>query len=120
MTWGYSNEAFKRLRKISSLPSVTDSKNDKPQPELAIEKSAIAYNFVASTASSPVTSKAPLLNVTATRTFSLVSTSSTKSTGNILLLTTNTNMLNGSQTTVLPSLASPSLSVSILSNKSVC
>lgn len=117
MTWGYSLEAFKRLRKITSLPNISET-NEKPHTESAIPivPSTIALNFTNTAPLSPVTTLTPLTVNTSGRTFSLVSTNSPNSPANILLITTSASMLTGSQT-ILTSLASPILPVSMSFDK---
>lgn len=116
MTWGYSNEAFKRLRKITSLPNVTEVKHDKAQTEITVPtvSTSNTLTFNNTPALTPIVTMAnPVPNVTvAGRTFSLVNTSTPSSAGNILLITTSSTMLSGSQTTVIPPLTSTKLSVS--------
>lgn len=118
VSWGYSNEAFKRLRKITSLPNISETKKDKPYPDITLPTTSTTktYNFSNATPSAITTVASPVLNLTTTgKTYSLVSTNSPNSPGNILLITTNANMLSGSQTTMMPPLTSPKLSVSIYS-----
>lgn len=116
MTWGYSNEAFKRLRKITSLPNVAEVKHDKTPTENPVPtvSSTNTFTFNNTPALTPIVTMANSVpNVTvAGRTFSLVNTSTPSSTGNILLITTSSTILSGSQTTVIPPLSSTKLSVS--------
>lgn len=95
VTYGYTNEAFKRLRKIVSLPNLTELKSEKQYSETSLFP--LSNTNTNSSALSPVPSSTSGLNVSAA---GKLLSSSPNSPSNVLLLETNSNLVASSKLSV--------------------